>query len=330
MTTISRRALLSASLSAPLAALIAREASAAAGKMTLALHQNTSSGAGYRKSLEGWARAGITQVELTGNLVDEFLKTDTVAAARQVLSDLGLTPVHASIAGGQLIAPNDGRGRALESLKRGCETFAQLGLKAVYTTTGTTQKVTADDYKAAAANIREAGDVAKQFGLAFRIEFLPPSAFLSTLPTIPEVTRDLQRVAAWSMVQEGPEHAAYGWSHCLTMPQAVLAVGAAGAAPARTSIAVAATHVVGFRSALSLDSRWSAHHRKRAGGATRAPIAKIVTLFIRHAPLKNVFTPSLHFQCRSARRCSGRLPIRGRADRAKLNPWGRTRPSPQG
>ena len=34
-------------------------------KMTLAMHQNTSNGAGYRKSLEGWARAGIKDVEIT-------------------------------------------------------------------------------------------------------------------------------------------------------------------------------------------------------------------------------------------------------------------------
>lgn len=190
MTTISRRTLLSASLSAPLAALVAREIVAASGKMTLAMHQNTSSAAGYRKSLEGWARAGIKQVELTGNLVDDFLKTDTVAAAKQVLSDLGLTPVHASVGGGQLIAPNEGRARALESLKRGCETFAQLGLKAVYTTTGTTQKVTPDDYKAAPANIREAGDVVKQFGLSLRIEFIRTSTFISTLPTILKLTRE--------------------------------------------------------------------------------------------------------------------------------------------
>jgi sugar phosphate isomerase/epimerase len=189
MTTISRRTLLSASLSVPLVALGARAASAA-GRMTLALHQNTSSAAGYRKSLEGWARAGITQVELTGNLVDDFLKTDTIAGARQLLSDLGLTPVHASVGGGQLIAPNDGRARALENLKRGCETFAQLGLKAVYTTTGTTQKVTADDYKAAPANIREAGEVVKQFGLSLRIEFVRTSTFISTLPTMLKVTRE--------------------------------------------------------------------------------------------------------------------------------------------
>jgi len=41
----------------------------AAGKMTLAIHQNTSSAAGYRRSLEGWARAGIKNVELTNNLI---------------------------------------------------------------------------------------------------------------------------------------------------------------------------------------------------------------------------------------------------------------------
>ena len=32
--------------------------------MTLAMHQNTSAGAGYRGSLEGWAKAGIRQVEV--------------------------------------------------------------------------------------------------------------------------------------------------------------------------------------------------------------------------------------------------------------------------
>ncbi len=47
--------MLSLPLAAPLATVISREAAAATGKMTLALHQNTSSAAGYRKSLEGWA-----------------------------------------------------------------------------------------------------------------------------------------------------------------------------------------------------------------------------------------------------------------------------------
>ena len=46
--------------------------------MTLAIHQNTSSAAGFRGSLEGWSRAGIKHVELTNTLLDEFLKTDSL------------------------------------------------------------------------------------------------------------------------------------------------------------------------------------------------------------------------------------------------------------
>ena len=59
--------------------LLALKADAADGRMTLGMHQNTSSAAGYRRSLEGWARAGIKHVELTSNLVDDFLKTDSLA-----------------------------------------------------------------------------------------------------------------------------------------------------------------------------------------------------------------------------------------------------------
>src|SRR5438093_2461310 len=87
---ISRRALLLSTLAAGTAA---RMSFGATGKMTLAIHQNTSAGAGYRKSLEGWARAGIKNVEITSVLLDDFLKTDTLNAARRVLNDNGLTPV---------------------------------------------------------------------------------------------------------------------------------------------------------------------------------------------------------------------------------------------
>ncbi|MGZ4755565.1 MAG: hypothetical protein ACXWA9_11705 [Acidimicrobiia bacterium] len=57
------------------------------------------------------------------------------------------------------------------------------------------------------------------------------------------------RAAAWSMLLEPGDHAPYGWSHCLTMPQAVL--GLTGVSDPRTALAVAATYVVGFRSALA-------------------------------------------------------------------------------
>src|SRR5258705_9751113 len=88
----------------PVAMMVAADAFAA-GKMTLAIHQNTSAGAGYRKSLEGWAKAGIRNVEITAALLDGFLKTDSLAAARGILVDNGLTAGSAARRRGGLLGP---------------------------------------------------------------------------------------------------------------------------------------------------------------------------------------------------------------------------------
>src|SRR6202043_1420692 len=113
MTTPSRRAI----LLTPVALIATRAVFATAGKkMTLAIHQNTSAGAGYRKSLEGWSRAGIKYVEIVAPSLDDFLKTDSLAAARRVLTDLGLTPVSGACGVGGLWEPNPNRAASLENL----------------------------------------------------------------------------------------------------------------------------------------------------------------------------------------------------------------------
>jgi sugar phosphate isomerase/epimerase len=186
MAKISRRA----ALVTPAAALATHAVSAAPARMTLTMHQNTSSAAGYRKSLEGWARAGVKNVELTNTLLDDFLKTDTLAAARQLLTDLGLTPVHGAAGVANLWEPGPNNAAALENLKRRCEMFAALGLKSVYSAAVGTQKVAADDYKRGVENMRNAAEVAKQFDLSLRIEFTRGSSFIATLPTVLKMTRE--------------------------------------------------------------------------------------------------------------------------------------------
>ena len=175
-------------LATPVALLIAAEASAA-GKMTLAIHQNTSAGAGYRRSLEGWAKAGIRNVEITAALLDAFLKTDALAAARSILTDNGLKPVSAACGVGGLWEPNPNHAAALDSLRKRCEMFAELGLTHVYAPVGGMQKFVEDDYKTGADNMRQAGDVAKQFGMTMMAEFVRGSSFISTLTTALKVTR---------------------------------------------------------------------------------------------------------------------------------------------
>ena len=186
MTTLSRRTVLLTSVAVtgtPAVLPAARKA------MMLAIHQTTSAGAGYRKSLEGWSRAGIKYVELSNVLLDEFLKTEDLAAARRVLTDLGLTPVQGATGVTGLWEPNPNRNASIEKLKNRYETYATLGLRNVYATTITTQKVLPDDYKTGADNMHEAGEIARQFNLSLRIEFVRTSTFISTLPTLLKMTR---------------------------------------------------------------------------------------------------------------------------------------------
>jgi 2-keto-myo-inositol isomerase len=176
-----------------LAAVSARDAVGieAAGRMTLGLHQNTSNGAGYRASLEGWARAGITHVEITSTLVDEFLKTDTLAAAKRILTDNRLTPVSAASGAAGIIEPNPKRAAALDGLKRRCEMFAELGLTRIYQPTATTATFAADDYKAAVGNLREVAEIASQYKLVFMVEAIRNSTFISTISTLTRLTREV-------------------------------------------------------------------------------------------------------------------------------------------
>jgi 2-keto-myo-inositol isomerase len=182
---LSRRAI----LVTPVALMATSIPSAASGKMTLAIHQNTSAGAGYRSSLEGWSRAGIKNVELTNTLLDDFLKTESLPAARRVLTDLGLTAVQGATGVTGLWEPNPNRAASLENLKKRCDMFAALGLSRIYASTATTQKITLEDYKAGVDNMREAGDIATQFNMSLRIEFVRTSSFISTMTTLLKMTR---------------------------------------------------------------------------------------------------------------------------------------------
>lgn len=164
--------------------------SAPAGKMLLAMHQNTSSAAGFRGSLEGWSRAGIQYVELGAPLLNDFLQTDTLPAARRLLGDLGLTPVSAAVVLQDLWLPGPEREASLEAWRRGCDQFANLGLQKIYSPSVTRRPTTADDFAATPDCIREAGDIAAEYGLTAMIEFIRNSTHLATLTSALQMIRE--------------------------------------------------------------------------------------------------------------------------------------------
>jgi len=163
--------------------LAAGRAGAATRKMTLSIHQYTSARSGYRKSLEGWAKAGIRDVEPVAAVLDEYLKTDTLASAKRVLTDNGLKAVSGAIGVTGLWEPNPNFAKNLDAFKKRCEQFAELGAPLVYSPCITTAKFTPDDYVNCLDNIRQCAEAARQFKLKAAAEFVRSSTFLASLPT---------------------------------------------------------------------------------------------------------------------------------------------------
>src|SRR5436309_11224719 len=176
---LSRRtALLSSS-----AAMAARSA-----PMALCLHQTTSAAAGYRRSLEGYAKAGIQYVEVIPQHLEEFVRKEGMPAAKRVLSDLGLKAVSSGGVRG-LAEPNPNRAKALEDLKTKAAMAAELGVDRMVCPCGPTEKFTLDDYKRGQDNLREVGEIVKPYGVVAMLEFMRGSTFVGTLPTSLDLTR---------------------------------------------------------------------------------------------------------------------------------------------
>ncbi|MBH98017.1 MAG: hypothetical protein CMM56_06140, partial [Rhodospirillaceae bacterium] len=184
---ISRRALITTPILYGFASTL--NAQIGNNKMLLAIHQNTSRSAGFRGSLEGWSQAGIKYVELNSVLLDEFLESDTLSGARQLLVDLDLTPVSGAVSLQDIWIPGPERDNSLNEWHRRCEQFAELGLERAYSPSITRRPITLEDFAATPNCIYEVGEITAEFGLTAMLEFLRTSSHLSTLTSALQVIR---------------------------------------------------------------------------------------------------------------------------------------------
>src|SRR5262249_25473802 len=103
-------------------------------------------------------------------------------AARRLLDDLGLKAASTSNHIGA-VEPNPNRAKNLDDLKSKCEFARTLGADRIVLVSAMTTKPTDDDYQRGIDNLREAGDVAKPFGVSLMFEFSKFFTLANTLST---------------------------------------------------------------------------------------------------------------------------------------------------
>jgi sugar phosphate isomerase/epimerase len=153
-----------------------------AGSMFVSMHEASSARFDFKTAMEGYAKAGIRAVEPDLTKVREFAMKESPAAAKRLLGDLGLRAVSSS---NQLGLPEPGEQRVqnLEDLKWKVELAQAIGADRLVMPSAGTGNYTADDFLKGVDNLREAGEIAKPFGVSLMLEFTRTSRFASCLPT---------------------------------------------------------------------------------------------------------------------------------------------------
>jgi len=162
---MNRREFLATAAAAPIVAQ-----SSAPAKPFVCVHQISSNGFDYKTALEGYSKAGIRAVEVVLAKAKEFADKESPATARKLLDDLGLKAASTSNHIGA-VEPNPNRAKNLDDLKAKCELVRTLGADRLVLVPAMTTKPAEDDYKRGVDNLREAGDVAKPFGVSLMFEF---------------------------------------------------------------------------------------------------------------------------------------------------------------
>lgn len=186
MDTLNRREFLTLAAASPLTSIAQPPRPRS---MFVCMHETSSERFDFKAAMEGYAKAGIKAVEPSLLKVREFAQKESPAAARRLLDDLGLKAVSSSNQLG-LPEPGDARTRALDDLKWKVELAQAIGADRIVAPSAGMGTYTEDDYKRAADNLREAGEIAKPFGVTVMLEFARTSRFAACLPTALKIVRD--------------------------------------------------------------------------------------------------------------------------------------------
>jgi len=181
---MNRREFLAVTAAAPLMQTTTRTA----GSMFVCMHEASSDRFDFRAAMEGYAKAGIKAVEPALTKIREFAQKESPAVAKRLLDDLGLKAASSSNQLG-LAESGDARMRSLEDLKWKVELAQTIGCDRIVAPSVGGGQYTEDDYKRAADNLREAGEIARPFGVSIMLEFSRMSRFVGSLPTALQLVR---------------------------------------------------------------------------------------------------------------------------------------------
>jgi 2-keto-myo-inositol isomerase len=156
--------------------------------LIVCMHGITSQGFDFRKTMEGWAKAGIVAVEPDLEKARDYELEQGAGAARALMDDLGLFAYSST---NQLFLDEEGerRDRALENLRWKVEMAASLGADRLVIPSTASMHHTVESYTKLNDFLLEEAEIAQGYGIHLMLEFTRNSKLVNNLRTALEVVR---------------------------------------------------------------------------------------------------------------------------------------------
>ena len=160
---------------------------------TPCINQATTMKADFKTAMDAYSKAGFRQVELWLDSVNPFLEKNSAAAAKRVLTDLGLEVRGACCECEDLFFRGvSDREKKWDAFKGKLDVSAQLGANRFVMCSGISKDVQLSDYAAAVPMLHDIGELGRQFGIVVGIEFIRGAKFLGCVETTAKLLREVR------------------------------------------------------------------------------------------------------------------------------------------
>lgn len=137
----------------------------------------------FPTDVRAYAAAGFKGIELWLAKVEDFAQKASLQEAAHLLADHGLMAAAACAQGNLLVSEGEARQKALSDFRRKLEICAILGAPVIIVASESPTEIKPEDYDRAVVNIRQAADIASEYGVKIALEFIKGSTLVGSLST---------------------------------------------------------------------------------------------------------------------------------------------------
>jgi len=158
------------------------------------INEATTKTTDFLNDIKSYSEVGFNKVEVWIPKIEEFLsKGHKIDEVVEILKESNMNVVSGCFQGELMLSEGEKRKSVIESFRKRLNICKAISCPILVIPTDFPEEVDLDMYKEGVKNMKEAADIAKDYGVSLAIEFIQGANFLGTLRTTAKFVKDIER-----------------------------------------------------------------------------------------------------------------------------------------